>query len=87
MDSHGIWENHSQPKYHFSRLFSLPWKKNVFAKDLVLRIMVDGGCWSWRRNLFVWEVELVHEYKVLLSNISLYQYVWFEILIPMVVFC
>ena len=29
---------------------------------------VEGGCWSWRRNLFVCEV---NECNVLLSNISL----------------
>jgi len=38
-----------------------------------------GDCWSWRGDLFVWEVELVEECIVLLYNISLHdnmEYTW-----------
>lgn len=38
-------------------------EKKSFVKDMVLRIRVEEGCWSWRRNLFVWKVELVDECK------------------------
>ena len=33
---------------------------------------VDGCSWGWKRILFMWEVELVEECIVLLSNISLH---------------
>jgi len=36
---------------------------------------VDGCSWGWKRILFMWEVELVEECMVLLSNIF-YMIIW-----------
>ena len=53
----------------FSRLFNLALETNVYVKGMMLGNDIEGGCWSWRRNLLVWEVELLEKCKVLLSNI------------------
>ena len=57
-------------KKRFSRLFNLVLEKNLYVNDMVLGIGFEEGCWSWKRNLFAWEVELVEDCKVILSNIS-----------------
>lgn len=38
----------------FSRLLNFEFEKNVYVRDMVLGRGGEGGCRSWRRNLFVW---------------------------------
>jgi len=40
-------------KERFTSLFNLSMEKNIYVKDMVLGIGVEGDCWSWTRNLFV----------------------------------
>ena len=68
---HESWLGDEVLKNCFSRLFNLALEKSVFVADMVLGIGVEWGWWRWRRNLFIWEYELVEECKVLLFNISL----------------
>jgi len=44
----------------------------VIVKEVMLGNNVKRDCWSWRRNLFVWEERFKEECKVLLTNISLH---------------
>lgn len=47
-------------KSRFPRLYSLESNKNFLVSDrLVVRDGVKSLIWNWRRNLFVWEEELV----------------------------
>jgi len=52
---HYMWLSGEVVNLHFSRFFNLSLEKNVSAKDMILGIKVEGGCWSCRRTLFIWE--------------------------------
>lgn len=55
----------------FKRLFKLLMEKNAYVKDMIYGIRLEGCCWSWIRNLFTSEIDLMDECKILLSNILL----------------
>ncbi|XP_024630227.1 uncharacterized protein [Medicago truncatula] len=54
----------------FARLFELTTNKLITMADMYAIGWEDGGAaWSWRRRLWVWEEELVEEYRILLTNV------------------
>jgi hypothetical protein len=38
-------------KEHFNKLFNLVMEKNLYVKDVVLVVGVEGSCWSWTIQL------------------------------------
>lgn len=68
---HESWADGDVLKECFSRLFNLALVKNIQVRDMVLGRSIEEGCWSWRRKLFVWEIQGMEECRVLLFNIIL----------------
>ena len=61
--------NYVQLCHRFSRLFDLSLNKSsTVAEMFSLGWEVGGAAWSWRRQLWEWEEELLGECRFLLNN-------------------
>jgi len=68
----GHWVGSSPLCVQFRRLFNLAVHKSISVPKMFLLGCEDEGAgWQWRRRLWAWEEELLGEFRILLSDISL----------------